>query len=161
MDQLMFLISLKFDNLSDVNMLEFGDQVFIGAFPERYEHFATHNFTTIVPSSGAVLTPAKVYFEHVGMKRTSVDFNGNNGALKLDARMQLRDLIPGPKGQFNLITNLGFSEHIGEQDIEKNLLHNQYAIFKNFHDVGEVGSVYFHHVPRMGQWNRHGVCDDD
>jgi len=159
-EQLMFFLSLRFENISSLRMLEFGDQLFIGHFPDYFEPFKKYKFTTNVPSSGENLLPAKRFFEHIGVEHTSIDWNEENGAVKLDCRSNLKNSTLGLKN-FDVITNLGFSEHIGESDIEANLLRNQYVIFKNFHDLGHVGTLYFHHSPRAKHWPRHGVCDYD
>lgn len=158
MEQLMFILSLKFEDFSTIDMLEFGDQVFIGEFPSNFEPFVRFNFTRNIPARGTNLLAAKIYFEHIGMQHTSLDINGNNGAISVDAREDLTKVI---NKKFNMITNLGFSEHVGEQDVEINLYRNQYAIFKNLHDFGMNGTVYYHMLPRTGHWNKHGVADYD
>lgn len=155
-EQLMFILSLNFEDFSTIDMLEFGDQVFIGNFPLYFEPFIQYNFTNYIPSSGTNLLPSKLFFEHIGMKHTSLDINGNNGAISMDARYDLTKVV---NKQFNMITNLGFSEHVGEQDLEIYLYKNQYAIFKNLHDFGTNGTVYYHMLPRTGHWNKHGVVD--
>lgn len=153
--QLFFIISVKFESPSLINMLEFGDQVFYKDFPPYFEPFVKYGFSL----EGKVphFTPAKLLFEKAGMKHFSVDINGANGAMSYDARY---DLTPYIQRQFNMITNLGFSEHVGEQDLEINLIKNQYAVWKNMHDLGEAGCVYYHHIPvaRPGQWIKHGVA---
>jgi len=76
---------------------------------------------------------AKPYYESLGYNHTSVDTNGNNGAVKHD--------LTKPKAQFNnkfdIITNHGTSEHVI----------NQYSLFKHLHDWGGEGCIYAHVVP--------------
>ncbi len=97
----------------------------------------------------------KPFFEFLGFSYTSVDYNGKDGALPLDVRVDLRANLTT---SFNIITNIGFSEHIGEFDIEDNLWGNQYAMFQNFHNLGHIGTLYFHEVPAASGWFLHGVC---
>jgi hypothetical protein len=114
--------------MSDVNklsMLEFGNQevhdkegMFYGPYIE--EGFYSSTF------------PTKYFFEHMGMKHVSVDLNGMDGSLALDCR---RD-ITGNLSRADIITNIGFSEHVGEGDLESNIVRNQYTMFKNMHDLG-------------------------
>ncbi len=137
---MMTLIRLRFPILENLSMLEFGDQQFFGWFPEEY--------------GIAALSPAKHYFESLGIRHVSIDINGRHGSLPLDVRQPLQ-----PNTHFNIITNTGFSEHVGEGDVEANLVQNQYRLFKNLHDVGSMGSVYWHFVPTNRHWVRHGVCD--
>jgi hypothetical protein len=100
--------------------------------------------------------PAKIYFNHIGMNHTSIDWNGKNGAIKQDCR---DDLIQVMNQTFDIITNLGFSEHVGEQDSESNMKKNQYAFYRNCHNFGKVGTLYFHYTPRNFHWRKHGVVD--
>lgn len=49
------------------------------------------------------------YLEHGAKSYISIDINGEDGALELDVQERL-DL-----GEFDLVTNFGFSEHVEEQ----------------------------------------------
>ena len=137
-------------------MLQCVGQVFIGENDKFI--FSKYGFPHDVPNWGSNLTPAKLFFEHLQMKHLSIDINGQNGAISLDARQDLTTFI---RGKFNLITNLGFSEHVGEQDLEENLWKNQYTMWKNLHDFGLNGTVYYNLLPRIGHWDKHGVCGYD
>jgi hypothetical protein len=46
--------------------------------------------------------------------------------------------------KFDVITNIGFTEHVGEGDIKENVYRHQYTIFKSIHDLGKVGSLFYH-----------------
>jgi hypothetical protein len=153
----MTLLSLKYNTFNNLTMLEFGDQLFNGNFPTSYEHFVKHNYT----KTSTHMKPVKEYFQHIGMNHISIDINGLNGAIQYDTRQSIVPDIFTYSPTYDIITNSGFSEHVGEGDLEINLWDNQYAIWKNFHDVGKIGSVYIHLVPRHGHWLRHGVCDYD
>ena len=65
---------------------------------------------------------------------TSIDINGDDGSLQIDVRRD--DLYEKLSFKFNVITNLGFTEHVGEGDVEENLFRNQYIMFKNMHELG-------------------------
>ena len=67
----------------------------------------------------------------MGISYDSVDLNGYDGALKLDCRQDIsKELEPG-----DILTNIGFSEHVGEGDLIENVMLNQYRFFKNMHDL--------------------------
>ena len=162
MEQLMFLLALKFEKLSGLRMLEFGDQVYYGHdISSLYEpEILSYNFSFFdrpLQSNGSPIA-VKEYFIKLGINYTSIDWNGKNGALKFDCREDLYQII---NEKFDIITNLGFTEHVGENDVESNLVENQYKIFKNYHNFGKIGTLYFHKVPRNFHWSRHGVCDYD
>lgn len=136
---MMSLLNLYFPDLNGVSMLEFGNQQFFGTFPNEYN--VSHR------------QPSKFFFERLGIKYVSIDSNGQLGALKLDVREPLH-----MDQKFDVITNTGFTEHVGEGDVAANLIQNQYLAFKALHDVGWVGSLYWHFVPTNHHWIRHGVC---
>lgn len=107
-------------------MIEFGNQEVhdkVGMFYPPYiqEGFYSSTF------------PTKYFFEHMGLKHTSVDLNGFDGSLRLDCRQDLT----GNLDKADVITNIGFSEHVGEGDVKDNIIRNQYTIFKNMHDLGK------------------------
>jgi hypothetical protein len=77
---------------------------------------------------------AKLFFEHLNYNHTSIDINGDDGSLQFDVRRD--DLYKQLSFKFDVITNLGFTEHVGEGDVEENLLRNQYVMFKNMHELG-------------------------
>lgn len=157
MDSLLFLLTLRYgDNLFGLSMLELGDQIFVNkGFPSSYEPFVRYDFTNQIDRDPV---PAKTFFTHIGINHTSIDWNGLNGAIKLDLR---QDLSQFHNKTYDIITNLGFTEHVGEQDLESNLIRNQYATFRNLHYFGKIDTLYYHYVPRSYHWHRHGVCDYD
>ena len=75
-------------------------------------------------------------------------------ALKLDCREEISSFF---NTTFDIITNIGFSEHVGEGDIEVNLFKSQYSLFKSLHNLGKIGTIYFHDVPMIHNWYQHGV----
>ena len=161
LEPFMVLLSLKFPKVAnkyshELRLLEFGDQMFYGNFPNNYEIFHLYNFTPTHDEPNLVM---KNYFEFIGFQYTSVDRNGLHGAIYHDVRQDMAESDTFKNLKYNIITNFGFSEHVGEGDSEQNLVYNQYMIFRNFHNLGVIGTLYFHVLPKEGCWNRHGVCD--
>ncbi len=119
-------IGAKYPRL-DLRMFEFGNQCF---------------FTDEHPGG---VSPTKPYFESLGIEHVSLDLNGRNNSLKRDITEDVSDL-----GQFDIVTNLGSSEHVSP-------LEKQYECFKNLHDLCNVGGYMIHHVPpdQTIQWSNH------
>lgn len=83
--------------------------------------------------------PFKKMFEEQGIKHTSIDFNGKDGALALN----LAHPIDLPSA--DIVTNYGTSEHI---------LKNQEQVFRNIHNFSHHRII--HAVPRIGNFPHHG-----
>jgi hypothetical protein len=76
----------------------------------------------------------KKYFESKNIEHVSIDWNGLDGSLKIDLTK------PFPKNlvdMFDLVTNMGTTEHVL----------NQYETFKNMHNTGKIGCYYVNSVP--------------
>lgn len=58
-----------------------------------------------------------------------------------DCRLDLTPVFPE---QFDVITNIGFTEHVGEGDVRANVWRHQYTIFRSIHNLGRVGSLLYH-----------------
>ena len=101
-------------------------------------------------------TIVKYFFEFLGINHTSVDYNGLDGAHKLDVRQDISNHFPT---KFDVLTNLGFTEHVGENSAWSTLIAGQYAVFKNLHELGNENAIYYHCVPLTRNWYKHGVCD--
>lgn len=88
----------------------------------------------------------KDYFLNIGINHISIDWNGENGALKLDLTKPLDTKF---NNFFEIVTNCGTTEHI-------NL---QYEVFKNLHDCGKKECFYINCVPLDTEQNKkiHGV----
>ena len=86
----------------------------------------------------------KEYFESKNIIHTSIDINGLDGALPID----LSEPIPYPKllHKFDIVTNLGTSEHVEDQ----------YWCFWNIHNLCNIGGIMLHIVPRPKYWRNHG-----
>lgn len=82
----------------------------------------------------------KQAFASIGIRHTSVDWNGLDGALKLDLRKPLG------LGTFDMVTNFGTSEHVSEQE----------PCWRNIHGAVKVGGVLVGLTPLPGDWTWHG-----
>lgn len=89
----------------------------------------------------------KDVFERLGFRHVSVDMSGRNGALKLDLRRPLN------LGTFDMVTNLGTSEHVSSSDYN-----GQIECWRNIVGAMHVGSVLVSIGPLKGaqKWARHG-----
>lgn len=78
-------------------------------------------------------------FEIAGIDHTSVDWNGLNGALKLD----LQTPVYKELGLFDVITNFGTTEHV----------ESQYPVWENIHNMLRVGGLFVSTTPSNdGSW---------
>jgi len=84
----------------------------------------------------------KDYFESLGIRHVSIDWNGENGALKLDLRTPIKPQV----GTFDMVTNIGTTEHVS----------NQTAVWENIHNCCHVGGAIVSVTPRPGDWWWHG-----
>jgi len=98
------------------SMLEFGDKV-------EGEHVYKDTFAAI------------------GYMHTSVDYNGNNGAIKLD----LRDRFV--LGKFDMVTNIGTSEHVKDR---------QEIVWLNMVSAVKLWGVLLSATPSPHNWPWHG-----
>lgn len=87
---------------------------------------------------------ARDFWLAVGFDYTAIDVDGSPGSVALDLNF---DSVPSPlRGAFDLVTNLGTTEHIC----------NQLNAFKAIHDLAAPGGVMVHHLPAGGALN-HGL----
>ena len=82
--------------------------------------------------------PYKDWFESIGIRHTSVDWNGLHGALPLDLRQPLN------LGRFDMVTNIGTTEHVSEQE----------PCWRNIAEA--TGKWFVSMTPCPGYWPRHG-----
>lgn len=75
----------------------------------------------------------KAYFEAIGFEHISIDWNGQHGALKRDLRNLLRDEL----GQFDMVSNMGTTEHVS----------GQAGVWANIHMLTKIGGVYVGQTP--------------
>lgn len=75
----------------------------------------------------------KAWFESLGFEHVSVDWNGEHGALRRDLRKPLWDDL----GQFDMVSNMGTTEHVSDQ----------VGVWQNIHNMTKVGGVYVGQTP--------------
>lgn len=86
------------------------------------------------------------FWKHIGYKHIAIDVDSSPHAIPLDLNF---DNCPRKyKGKYDLVCNLGTSEHIC----------NQYQAFKVMHDLASVGGLFIHEVPAQG-WFTHGLIN--
>ena len=82
----------------------------------------------------------KAFFEAMGYHHVSVDWNGQDGALKRDLR------LPLGLGTFDMVTNIGTSEHVSDQ----------LGVWRNIVEACHERSVLICTTPYPGDWTWHG-----
>jgi len=75
----------------------------------------------------------KAYFQSLGFRHVSLDWNGEHGALKRDLRKPQWPEF----GQFDMTCNSGTSEHVSDQR----------GFWENAHHLTKVGGVYVGQCP--------------
>jgi len=86
----------------------------------------------------------KAFFESRGFRHVSLDWNGEHGALVRD----LREPQWPEFGQFDMVCNIGTSEHVSDQR----------GFWENVHNLTKVGGVYVGQCPYYDglSWWWHG-----
>ena len=116
------MIDMAGFKLENLRMCELGNQLINGG-REEYKGFFV----------------AKEYFESLGVHHVSIDLNKKNGSIPLDLNK------PISIGQFDVVTNLGTTEHV----------ENNKQCFENIHNLCKVGGIMIHLVPHKG--SGHGI----
>jgi len=86
---------------------------------------------------------AKEYFEQLGFHHYCIDWHGQHGAFPLDLGKPIDD--PFWVNRFDVLTNLGTSEHVD----------NQAMCWGNIHNLVKTGGVFIHVLPHIGWWPGH------
>ncbi len=97
-------------------------------------------------TSGDIVFTYKQVFQGLGFRHVSVDTNGLDGALNKDLRKPLN------LGAFDMVTNIGTSEHVSEDNWD-----GQVECWRNIMGAMHVGSVLVAITPRPGFWLNHGT----
>lgn len=97
-----------------------------------------------VPEASA----AKSFFEQLGVRHTSVDLNGELGALQLDLSLPINK--PEWINHFDIVTDYGTTEHVGMG------LDRLYACRANCHNFCRPGGIMVFVNPKTGHWPKHG-----
>jgi hypothetical protein len=88
----------------------------------------------------------KAFFEANGYRHVSIDWNGQDGALQLDLRRPLN------LGTFDMVTNIGTTEHVSDQA----------EVWHNVLDALHIGSVLLSTTPLPpDDWHWHGAWHVD
>lgn len=87
----------------------------------------------------------KAFFESQGIEHVSVDWNGEHGALVRDLRQPLWEEL----GQFDMVTNIGTTEHVDDQK----------GVWENIHWMTKPGGVLVSVTPYPDgrNWWWHGL----
>jgi hypothetical protein len=89
---------------------------------------------------------ARDFWISLGFDYAAIDVDGSPGSIPLDLNF---DSVPAElRSKYNLVTNLGTTEHIC----------NQMNAFKAIHDLAAPGAIMIHHLPAGGAPN-HGLVN--
>ena len=85
----------------------------------------------------------------------STDINGEDGAIPID--LSKADLPVELCGRFDIVTNIGTSEHVvGQYPLTKEkVLKSQAHCFSNMYFMCKEGGVMIHQIPPVGHWAGH------
>lgn len=111
----------------EVKILEFGNQWFWGDDWIK---------------QSALPRVCKHYWQKLGYDHTSIDINGQDGALSFDLTKPLPEEF---SNQYDIIINAGTAEHVD----------NQYECWKNFHKCLKVEGLLFSAFPAKDRQNTH------
>jgi len=114
-----------------LNWCELGNQVIVDTWHQRGDQAIVDSFRI-----------AKHEYELLGVNHTSIDLNGNSGALVLDLSKPLPEQFAN---RFDVITNYGTIEHV----------ENQYEVFRNVHKICKANGVMLHAFPLINNWPKH------
>ena len=117
--------------------------------PDEYAYYLPLVGSTMFELGGKVnpqcdWTTYKAWFESLDYRHISVDWDGQYGAIKRDLRSPLWEEF----GQFDMVCNIGCSEHVSDQR----------AVWENVHMLTKVGGVYVGQCPYYDgkSWWWHG-----
>jgi len=119
--------------LKDKNLLELGNQHIRRNVRKKYKI----NFII-----------SKEYFESLGCKHVSIDWNAKEGSIPLDLSKPINDKKLYNK--FDIITNFGTLEHIINGDYC-----GQWQAWKNIHDMAKKETIFIHSLPLINSWPTH------
>jgi len=125
---------------SDMKIVELGSQVLVCHGNQQAVLNIFDAFGVPRPESWEVKTlaegsPARTLFERLGMEYSCIDATGEHGALKWD--LNFDGCMEEYRGQYQLVTNHGTTEHVL----------NQFNSFKMVHDLAAKGGLMMHALP--------------
>lgn len=115
--------------------------------PDEWELYSPLHGDDMLELGGKINKPFtyKAFFESLGFRHVSVDWNGQHGALVRDLRKPLwHDL-----GVFDMVCNMGTTEHVDDQS----------GVWENIHMMTKPGGVYVGQTPYHDgrSWWWHGL----
>jgi hypothetical protein len=140
-------------NVADVGAQQLGNDVLsvpgilrqlADVFGVPYREFGTTSATGIILPSDAPY--ARELWHWLGCTYLAIDVDGSPDAVPLD--LNFDDVPEEHRGRYQLVTNLGTTEHVA----------NQIQAMKVIHDLAAVGGVMLHNVPMQGYTN-HGLVN--
>jgi hypothetical protein len=109
--------------VSDKKIAELGSQFVVG---EEWGSYGPPYFKDV--------------FKHLDI--TSFDYNGENGAIKVDLSIPIGEEY---KNQYDIVTNFGTTEHVS----------NQHTCWKNIFDMLKPDGLVISEIPRKNNWPNH------
>jgi hypothetical protein len=120
--------------------------------PKKYLHFiepltGVRTMLELGNKRGTEHEPYKGHFEKLGIAHTSIDWNGQDGAVAADLRKPLMLVLEEAVGRsrFDMVTNIGTSEHVSEQ----------IGCWRNI--IGAADRFIVSITPHPGDWPGHGL----
>ena len=149
-------IDLTTEHCKDLSLLELGEQELMLS-PSTYKVSILKSFMENRPRKFKTSNYyySKDYLQTIFKKVVSVDYMVCcKDTVKVDLSKSLKS--QGINDTYDVITNYGTSEHVGEFDEHKhNKINHQYIVFKSIHDALNKEGLMIHAVPC--KWIRHGV----
>ena len=104
-----------------------------------------------------VYKTARDWFESQGANYTSIDKNEQDGSICFDLAKDtpvpsLKSISSLPPNYFDIVTNIGTSEHCGDSDLQ------QWKVFKNACLFTMPGGIILHQLVPKDMWLDHGDC---
>ncbi len=94
--------------------------------------------------------PAKPMFEKAGFKHTSIDINGQDGAIPLNLSSTILSFNDNVTEYellgYDIVTDFGTSEHV----------ENFYRCWQNKHNLCKINGYIISENPKTGNWKGHG-----
>lgn len=103
--------------------------------PDEWELYDPLRGDTMLELGDKINAPFtyKAYFESLGFRHVSIDWNGKNGSISRDLRLPLWEEL----GQFDMVSNMGTTEHVSDQE----------GVWRNIHHLTKAGGVYVGQTP--------------
>ena len=117
---------------------------------------------------GVLFPVAKSWYSSMGAEEhISLDMNGRDGAIQVDLGKRIN--CAAWRGRFDLVTNVGTLEHVGEwvQNLDDptaalgERMLSQYTCLANMHNFTVVGGLIAHALMPKGDWDTHCMFRHD